>query len=316
MKYGKIKKKEVTMDWELFNTVLNYISGPLIGAVIGYITNYIAVKMLFHPYKPIKIFGLTLPFTPGIIPKRKPHLARAIGNAVGNQLFTEQDITSILCSDETTDEVADIIFGKADDILNRSPEQIIGDLSDEQTVSTIRESTSSFITDKVISSAKEMDLGQIIADKGGEMIKEKKASMGLVGMFLSDELIDSILVQLKDKVNEYIELDGRTLIAEKANEKVGDVFINPLSDVINVSDDEKERIKGKAKMLYKEVVSKAIASISERIDIASVVESKVNAMSVKELEVLCLSVMKRELNAVINLGALIGFVIGIVNIFI
>ena len=44
---------------------LHYITGPLIGAVIGYFTNYIAVKMLFHPYQPVKLFGRTLPFTPG-----------------------------------------------------------------------------------------------------------------------------------------------------------------------------------------------------------------------------------------------------------
>ena len=57
------------MSWELFRTILNYISGPVIGAIIGLVTNYLAVRMLFHPYKPFKIFGVRLPFTPGIIPK-------------------------------------------------------------------------------------------------------------------------------------------------------------------------------------------------------------------------------------------------------
>ena len=50
-------------------TILEIIAGPAIGAVIGYCTNYIAVKMLFRPLKPIKIGNRTLPFTPGIIPK-------------------------------------------------------------------------------------------------------------------------------------------------------------------------------------------------------------------------------------------------------
>ena len=36
-------------------TILEIIAGPAIGAVIGYCTNYIAVKMLFRPLKPIKI---------------------------------------------------------------------------------------------------------------------------------------------------------------------------------------------------------------------------------------------------------------------
>ena len=66
---------------------LHYISGPLIGAFIGYCTNYIAVKMLFHPYKEVKFLGIKLPFTPGVIPKNKPRLARAISRAADQAGF-------------------------------------------------------------------------------------------------------------------------------------------------------------------------------------------------------------------------------------
>ena len=75
---------------------LHYLSGPLVGAIIGYFTNYIAVKMLFHPYKPVKIFGKTLPFTPGVIPKNKPRLAHAIARAVADVLLTKQDIAGLI----------------------------------------------------------------------------------------------------------------------------------------------------------------------------------------------------------------------------
>lgn len=66
--------------------IVSLLAGPVIGGVIGYFTNYIAVKMLFRPKTAIKIGSFTVPFTPGIIPKRKPALARAIGQAVGNNL--------------------------------------------------------------------------------------------------------------------------------------------------------------------------------------------------------------------------------------
>ena len=59
------------------------IMSLLISAVIGYCTNYIAVKMLFRPRTEKHIFGKRIPFTPGIIPKNKPRLARALGAAVG-----------------------------------------------------------------------------------------------------------------------------------------------------------------------------------------------------------------------------------------
>ena len=72
------------------------LAGPLIGAVIGYCTNYIAVKMLFRPLHPVKVGNWTLPFTPGIIPRGKARLAKALGNAVGEHLLTKEDLEQIL----------------------------------------------------------------------------------------------------------------------------------------------------------------------------------------------------------------------------
>lgn len=53
--------------------------GPIVGAIIGLCTNYIAVLMLFHPKNEIKVFGHTLPFSPGAIPKEKDELLVVLG---------------------------------------------------------------------------------------------------------------------------------------------------------------------------------------------------------------------------------------------
>ena len=71
---------------------LQNLYGPVIGAVIGYCTNYIAVKMLFYPRNEVKVWGHKMPFTPGAIPKGKPRLAKTVGNIVANTLLTEEDI--------------------------------------------------------------------------------------------------------------------------------------------------------------------------------------------------------------------------------
>ena len=86
---------------------LTIIAGPLIGAVIGYFTNYLAVKMLFRPRREIKIGSKTLPFTPGVIPKGKPRLARVIGRTVADTLVTGEDIRKSLLSDSMQEAVAD-----------------------------------------------------------------------------------------------------------------------------------------------------------------------------------------------------------------
>ena len=60
----------------------------------------------------------------------------------------------------------------------------------------------------------------------------------------------------------------------------------------------------------------AVNSALRRINVAQVVEDKINSMSVEELEKGVMQVMKTELNMIVNLGALIGLVIGSINIFI
>ena len=52
----------------------------------------------------------------------------------------------------------------------------------------------------------------------------------------------------------------------------------------------------------------------DNINIASIIENKIMEMDLIDLEKLILSVMKNELNALVNLGAIIGFVLGLINI--
>ena len=95
-------------------TILEIIAGPAIGAVIGYCTNYIAVKMLFRPLKPVKIGNKTLPFTPGIIPKGQGRMAKALGQAVGEHLLTKEDFEKMLLSDDIKNAVVDAVSQKAE----------------------------------------------------------------------------------------------------------------------------------------------------------------------------------------------------------
>ncbi|WP_319562383.1 DUF445 family protein [Marispirochaeta sp.] len=69
-----------------------YFIPPLAGAVIGYITNKIAITMLFRPYREKRFFGFRLPLTPGIIPKQRHELARSIARQVSTELFTVEAV--------------------------------------------------------------------------------------------------------------------------------------------------------------------------------------------------------------------------------
>src|SRR6056297_431345 len=76
-----------------------WILPPIVGAIIGYITNDIAIKMLFRPLKAKYIGPLRLPFTPGIIPRQRKKLADSIGLMVSRELITENAIRRQISSD-------------------------------------------------------------------------------------------------------------------------------------------------------------------------------------------------------------------------
>lgn len=77
------------MDYQHY---LPYLIPPLLGAVIGYVTNYIAIRMLFRPLKAWRLAGLRLPLTPGIIPAKRGELAAKMGEMVGEHLLTAGDV--------------------------------------------------------------------------------------------------------------------------------------------------------------------------------------------------------------------------------
>ena len=65
---------------------------PLMGAVIGYATNFVAIRMLFRPLRPKRVLGIQVPFTPGVIPRQRGQLARSIASVVARELLTADAI--------------------------------------------------------------------------------------------------------------------------------------------------------------------------------------------------------------------------------
>lgn len=69
---------------------------PLMGAVIGYATNYVAIRMLFRPLRQKRVLGVPVPLTPGVIPRQRRQLARNIAGVVARELLTADAIRAHL----------------------------------------------------------------------------------------------------------------------------------------------------------------------------------------------------------------------------
>ena len=95
-----------------------YIIGALIGAVIGYITNWLAIKMLFRPREAKYIFGIKLPFTPGLIPKEKSRIANKVGETVGTHLLNSDSLSKALKDDKIKAKFNEVAKEKINQVIN------------------------------------------------------------------------------------------------------------------------------------------------------------------------------------------------------
>ncbi len=80
------------MNW---SSLWLLVAPPVIGGVIGYFTNDIAIKMLFRPYRPIYLGKWRMPFTPGLIPSNQERLAKRISDTIMGSLLTPEELQNL-----------------------------------------------------------------------------------------------------------------------------------------------------------------------------------------------------------------------------
>lgn len=111
---------------------------PAVGGLIGYITNRLAVKMIFRPIKPVNILGFKLQ---GLMPRRQHDMAASIGNVVGEHLFGHQDIAKGLQDFDLSSMFAELIevgLGPKIDELRNLP--LIGGFLTDDRIAELRAS--------------------------------------------------------------------------------------------------------------------------------------------------------------------------------
>ncbi|MGN0466532.1 MAG: DUF445 domain-containing protein [Lachnospiraceae bacterium] len=291
------------------------LAGPLIGAVIGYLTNNIAVKMLFRPLRPVKIGKYTLPFTPGIIPKGQSRLARAVGSAVGNNLLTEDVFEKKLLSDETIGKMENYIdeFFEKEKESDTTLEELLGMISSPQIAAQQIEMAKSSITERMTNKIKEANLGAIVSDAVVDAAKKKIAG-SFLEMMVSDNMLRSIAGYVEENVEEYIEDHGEEVVGKMVDDEADNLMNKTVGEVVITMENSRFDWKEILINAYKKLIRTKGKEMVQQLDIPKMVEERVNAMDVLELEELVMSVMKKELNAIVNLGALIGFVMGLLNL--
>lgn len=296
---------------------MNYsiIAAPLIGAVIGYATNYIAIKMMFRPRTVKKIGRFRVPFTPGIIPKGKPRLAKAIGSVIESSLLSKETLEETLLSDEMKEKVShavhEVIKKTQDD--GRTIQEVATTYIDANRFDVYKANAIDFVAHKIDTHLSEHPVGDFIAQQVVHSVKENVKG-GFISLVLTDNIMNTIAEKIQQRIDDYLEENTISLVVPPMTEECDKLLAQPMNSVGDALALQEETLTATFLNIYEDLVKNRLQTIFDSLNIASIVEAKINAMEVTELEALILSVMKKELNAIVNLGALIGFVLGLFNL--
>ena len=232
---------------------------------------------------------------------------------MGNNLITQADIESRLLSDELADKIADMILDK----LSVSINDLFSGSQDmtEEEIESRKKAVSTNIARYIAEAISQVDISGVLVEKTPEIIKAK-LNNPMIEMFLTDELLQAVLSPVGAEIQAYIAENGEEFIAPYIEQKLSDSGEMPLADIIEGFGIDRDTLKKAFIALYKKAVSGCAENLMSLLDLSGIVEEKINAMSADELEALVMSVMKKELNTIVNLGALIGFILGLLNIFI
>lgn len=287
---------------------ISYITAPIIGAVIGYSTNWIAIKMMFRPRKAINIGKLKLPFTPGIIPKNRKNIAIAISSTITNSLLTTEDLKNVLLSKKVEDRIIEYINLKISEDKEKTINEILEENIQKQNLNKICDYILDKGTKKILHILKEENISNIISEQIKKAI-EDRINGTILSIIGGKKIIENISKNIEENIDEYIDIESEKIIYEILQNEINNILEKQVKD-INTDINYNQMIIS----IYEKIIINKSEKFISLIDIKEIIENKINSMEMEELEKIILRIMKKELNAVINLGAVIGLILGLLNI--
>lgn len=323
--------------------MIQYILAPLLGGVIGYITNDIAIRMLFRPHTAKYLFGIHIPFTPGLIPKEKERIASSIGDAISENLMSKEVLQRYLLSEDMVTKLRSSV----ENFLNGQKEneetvkEFLSHYLSGEEIAAVATGINESLTKQVSSKLTDSALGKQVARMAMDHVASKfdgegsqvllsgisSALAGIPGMaasLIAGPIIGKILGLLRepaenylaDNINNMMKANGKQFVSNMVGDGVNTFLDKKVCDLLKGHDEQLAQAVNTVESLYRTVINEHLPKILDSIDISKIVRERINEMDVDETEKLILKVMNKELKAIVWLGALLGMVMGCVNCFV
>ena len=284
-----------------------FIIMPAIGAVIGAVTNELAIKMLFRPYKPVYVFGIRVPMTPGVIPSQRTVIAANIAETFEKHLLSGKEIHDMLTSQDMHDQLEkEILKGLEQELPNilNNPELL------DQTSFMIHSALVKTAKDKFveISANKAPELAEKMIDKA---IDSLGSMVAMVASPFKGKICEKVLEGIENLSHETLASfstdETRLLIKDKISQETDRIDYSKIA----------QSIAPKMTSLIIDGLSAAIeeALSSGHLDIRQKIESRINELEIQQLEEIILGFSREQFRYITAFGALLGALIGLVQAF-
>lgn len=321
----------------------SYIIAPLLGGVIGYITNDIAIRMLFRPHTAKYLFGMHIPFTPGIIPKEKGRIAEAVGRVISENLMNNEVLEKYLLSEEMIGKIRLAVeeFIATQQNNSETVAQFLEHYLSKEEIDSISQSVNQSITKQTYDKLADSSVGEKVAhvaidhvakkltiDGAQELLAGIGGALGGIGGMAAGLFGSNIVAKflsmlrepaehfLANNINTMLRNNGKEIVSNMVDGEVDNFLSKPVCRLLEGHEAQLAQAVDTIESIYRSVITEHLPKILDSIDISKVVRERINEMDVNETEKLIFQVMDKELKAIVWLGALLGLVMGSINIFI
>ena len=286
--------------------VLRWLLPPVLGALIGYVTNAIAIKMLFRPLITVRLFGQRggprIPFTPGILPKERHKLAESIGRMVEQELLTSEVLKERLQRHDVRRKIGSNIGSYTDQLINRPLSEFL-EMKDENF--PLVELLNDFVKSEVFNSFLEEIIRNWTVNKTGGILGE------LLVLPARDIIKSGLIREIKNHAN------GHTSFYRQALESLVERYPGiSLGEFISLGRLKKEKIDFFLAEKTADTLSVNVEGALSSIDVKTLVIDRINSLDMLKVEKIILDIMAGQLKWINFFGAVLGTLIGFTQVIV
>jgi uncharacterized membrane protein YheB (UPF0754 family) len=297
-----------------------------VGAVIGFVTNVVAIRMLFRPLTEIRIFGIRLPFTPGILPRQRSRLAQSIGAMVERELLTAEIVRQRLQREDVRRKIKEALSLFTENILQKTPGELFEGrekfLSDR--LPSAAEKLYPAFTRAVLDFLRQEDIRRELESRGRIFLRDILLKLNTFQrLFLSVGQYDQKLEEKMPEIIDELVMGAENLLHnERTKSKLtgaaalafGKVIGGQNANIASLFDMDEADKKALDNYLFEKMMTAAdgqIENILTSINIKALVSDRIDSLDMLRVERIILDVMADQFKWIDIFGAILGFLIGL-----